>query len=129
MTTTTKPSEKELTDYYRKIEKALPCSAETKKKILFDLKSNIAEYLDEYPEAEMSDIINHFGTPDLFASEYVASLEDAELNKKVHKSKWIKRGVIIAVAVVVLLTAITTIWIIAENHKAADYYYQEDIIE
>lgn len=95
MTTTTKPSEKELTDYYRKIEKALPCSAETKKKILFDLKSNIAEYFDEYPEAEMSDIINHFGTPDLFASEYVASLEDAELNKKVHKSKWIKRGVII----------------------------------
>lgn len=92
MTTTTKPSEKELTDYYRKIEKALPCSAETKKKILFDLKSNIAEYFDEYPEAEMSDIINHFGTPDLFASEYVASLEDAELNKKVHKSKWIKRG-------------------------------------
>ena len=92
MTTTVKPSEKELTDYYRKIEKALPCSTETKKKILFDLKSNIAEYFDEYPEAEMSDIINHFGTPDLFASEYVASLEDAELNKKVHKSKWIKRG-------------------------------------
>ncbi len=129
MTTTTKPSEKELTDYYRKIEKALPCSAETKKKILFDLKSNIAEYFDEYPEAEMSDIINHFGTPDLFASEYVASLEDAELNKKVHKSKWIKRGVIIAVAVVVLLTAITTIWVIAENSQDAGYYYQEDIIE
>ena len=129
MTTTTKPSEKELTDYYRKIEKALPCSAETKQKILFDLKSNIAEYFDEYPEAEMSDIINHFGTPDLFASEYVASLEDAELNKKVHKSKWIKRGVIIAVAVVVLLTAITTIWVIAENSQDAGYYYQEDIIE
>ena len=106
MTTTVKPSEKELTDYHRKIEKALPCSTETKKKILFDLKSNIAEYFDEYPEAEMSDIINHFGTPDLFASEYVASLEDAELNKKVHKSKWIKRGVIIAVIAVILLSAI-----------------------
>lgn len=129
MTTTMKSNDKELTDYYRKIEKALPCSAETKKKILFDLKSDIAEYLDEYPEAEMSDIINHFGTPDLFASEYVASLDDAELNKKVHKSKWIKRGIIIAVAAIVLLTAITTIWVIAENHKTADYYYQEDIIE
>lgn len=129
MTTTTKPSEKELTDYYRKIEKALPCSTETKKNILFDLKSNIAEYLDEYPEAEISDIINHFGAPDLFASGYVASLEDAELNKKVHKSKWIKRGVIIAVIAVILLSAITTIWVISENHKAADYYYQEDIIE
>lgn len=129
MTTTVKPSEKELTDYYRKIEKALPCSTETKKKILFDLKSNIAEYLDKYPEAEMSDIINHFGAPDLFASEYVASLEDAELNKKVHKSKWIKRGVIIAVIAVILLSAITTIWVISENYKAADYYYQEDIIE
>lgn len=129
MTTTTKPSEKELTDYYRKIEKALPCSAETKKKILFDLKSNIAEYFDEYPEAEMSDIINHFGTPDLFASEYVASLEDAELNKKVHKSKWIKRGVIIAVIAFILLTAITTIWVIAENSQTSVPYYSEDIIE
>lgn len=77
----------------------------------------------------MSDIINHFGTPDLFASEYVASLEDAELNKKVHKSKWIKRGVVIAVIAFILLTAITTIWVIAENSQDADYYYQEDIIE
>lgn len=129
MTTTMKSNDKELTDYYRKIEKALPCSAETKKKILFDLKSDIAEYLDEYPEAEMSDIINHFGTPDLFASEYVASLDDAELNKKVHKSKWIKRGIIIAVAAIVLLTAITTIWVIAENSQHTGYYYQEDVIE
>lgn len=125
MTTTTKPSEKELTDYYRKIEKALPCSTETKKKILFDLKSNIAEYLDEYPEAEISDIINHFGAPDLFASGYVASLEDAELNKKVHKSKWI----IIAVIAVILLSAITTIWVISENSQHAGYYYQESVIE
>lgn len=129
MTTTTKPSEKELTDYYRKIEKALPCSTETKKKILFDLKSNIAEYLDEYPEAEISDIINHFGAPDLFASGYAASLEDAELNKKVHKSKWIKRGVIIAVIAVILLSAITTIWVISENSQHAGYYYQESVIE
>lgn len=129
MTTTTKPSEKELTDYYRKIEKALPCSTETKKKILFDLKSNIAEYLDEYPEAEISDIINHFGAPDLFASGYVASLEDAKLNKKVHKSKWIKRGVIIAVIAVILLSAITTIWVISENSQHAGYYYQESVIE
>lgn len=129
MTTTTKPSEKELTDYYRKIEKALPCSAETKKKILFDLKSNIAEYFDEYPEAEMSDIINHFGTPDLFASEYVASLEDAELNKKVHKSKWIKRGVIIAViAFIVIIAAAATVMIIKNNQESAPYHYQ-DVIE
>ena len=129
MTTTTKPSEKELTDYYRKFEKALPCSAETKKKILFDLKSNIAEYFDEYPEAEMSDIINHFGTPDLFASEYVASLEDAELNKKVHKSKWIKRGVIIAViAFIVIIAAAATVMIIKNNQESAPYYYQ-DVIE
>lgn len=129
MTTTTKPSEKELTDYYRKIEKALPCSAETKKKILFDLKSNIAEYFDEYPEAEMSDIINHFGTPDLFASEYVASLKDAELNKKVHKSKWIKRGVIIAViAFIVIIAAAATVMIIKNNQESAPYYYQ-DVIE
>ena len=129
MTTTMKSNDKELTDYYRKIEKALPCSAETKKKILFDLKSDIAEYLDEYPEAEMSDIINHFGTPDLFASEYVASLDDAELNKKVHKSKWIKRGVVIAVAaVIVIIATAATIMTIKNNQESAPYYYQ-DVIE
>lgn len=111
------------------MRKRYPVQQKQKKKILFDLKSNIAEYFDEYPEAEMSDIINHFGTPDLFASEYVASLEDAELNKKVHKSKWIKRGVIIAViAFIVIIAAAATVMIIKNNQESAPYYYQ-DVIE
>lgn len=73
----------------------------------------------------MAEVREHFGTPNEFAKESMSVLDDDEIQRQIKKSKYIKRIVAILVAVLVLIFAITAVWIIAENSRTAVYYSEE----
>ena len=78
--------DKKLVVYYKQIEQKLVCSAETKRKIVQHLKQDVMDYLDEKPNATIDDdIIQHFGSPDVFAAEYISGFEDDEIDKRISK--------------------------------------------
>lgn len=120
---------KELANYYKAIEKKIHTSKSIKKKILHSLESDIADFIEEYPEKSVTDVINHFGEPADFAKESLSILDETEIQNEVRKSKWIKRGILIVVAAIVLIAAIVAVCIIIDNSQTAVYYYSDGVIE
>jgi len=76
-----KKLETELREYYAQIRKQISDSA-MQKKITDDLRSDVQAYLSENPEADFSDIVARFGTPDEISDYYIASKEPHELKGK-----------------------------------------------
>lgn len=120
---------KELTNYYNAVKKELHCPKVIKKRILHSLESDVADFIEEHSSLDEQDLIEHFGAPQDFAVESLSAMDENELNKAIHKSKWIKRGIIIVVTAIVALATVATIWIITENSQSVAYYYEEVITD
>ena len=61
--------------YYRQISSWLPCSQQQKKEILEKIKSNVSDYLEENPEADIRQVQAWFGTPEAIAAAYVDEMD------------------------------------------------------
>ncbi len=122
--------DKKLVVYYKQIEQKLVCSAETKRKIVQHLKQDVMDYLDEKPNATIDDdIIQHFGSPDVFAAEYISGFEDDEIDKRISKIKKRRKWFIIALIAVVIIAAIGSTVMILENNRHVVEYYDSIIVE
>ena len=53
-----------LQQYYKELKKALRISPKGKKLILQSVEADIAEYIEEYPNATLADLESQFGTPE-----------------------------------------------------------------
>lgn len=65
--------------YYRKIRSYLPCSGRTKKRIVREIYENVNGYLEEHPNADISEIENRFGSPCAIAAGYLSDMSETEL--------------------------------------------------
>lgn len=113
--------------YYKKVWRALNCSSCTKKKILNNLKSDIEEYLEDYPNITEQEIIEKFGEPEKYAEAYISSMNNIELKKCFSINKFVKKFGIIIGLLVVLILIITVVIIISQNTKESTQYYSESI--
>ena len=95
----------ELKNYYSSIRMQMLCSAGVKKRILADLKEQIADYLEEEPNADMQMLQNRFGTPHQIAA---AALEEMPAPEVLEKLRLRKK--LIAIIGFALLAAIV-IWL------------------
>lgn len=108
-------------DYIKQSGKNCPLSF--RKKLTADLSNSIYEYLEENQSATLEDITDRFGSPEQFADEYILAMDETSRKNALHKAKWNKCCILIGVAAVVLILAITAVWIIHENSQTAGYYY------
>lgn len=88
--------------YYRIIRSYLPCSGKLKKQILMEIRTNISNYLEEFPAAEFSQIEARFGTPKSIAAAYVDDMDTQEL---LHALRIRRKITIIVVAAVLIIMA------------------------
>lgn len=92
--------------YVRRIRMCLPCPGTLKKKIISEIKMNIRQYMQEHPNAAVSQIEDHFGNPKTIVASYVADMDMVELVKAVHKRNKALRSVCAcACAALILCTA------------------------
>ena len=110
-------TQREIKSYIRQVKKACPFSF--RRKMLFSLKSGIADYIEENPDSSIDDIINHFGLPKNFATEFVASIDDKKFLRNLSVKTAIKYAAIIGFVIVVLLTVIICIIIGVERARPA----------
>ena len=80
---------KELNNYYRSIQKVLPCSGCQKRKLMADIRSSVESFLQKHPDATFDTVIAHFGTPQQIADTYAAEIPPEELQKKLKIKKWV----------------------------------------
>lgn len=114
--------------YCKDVRKNLFCSRQSKQKILHALQCDIEDFFERFPDATEQDMIEHFGKPADFAKESLSSLEEEEIHKKVRKTKFIKRTVLIAILFICAVVLATAVWLIHENNRTVARYYTEEIV-
>lgn len=77
----------------------------------------------------MEDVLEHFGSPEKFADEYLFAMDDVERRIILHNTRWIKLVVCFGIATIILVIAIAAIWIVYENSQSVIHYDYEEIIE
>ncbi len=119
--------EAELEKYCRKIEKALVGNQTDKARILNTAKCDMEEFLEEFPDATMDDLVKRFGTPEDYAKEYASGLDSGELAQKLNVVRFRKKAIMIGVAVVVVIVLFVAVLVIRNNTRNAIRYYYEEI--
>lgn len=94
---------KELKTYYRDIRKALPCGWFHSRRLMKDLRSSVAQFLQESPNATLQDITNRFGTAQQIAEAYAEQLSPEKLRKNISIRKRIVAIVAISCALAVAI--------------------------
>ena len=62
------------------------------------LRCDLADYLEEHPDAAPEALYASFGKPEDFAKEYVANMDGEELGKRLHATRFQKRALTIFLA-------------------------------
>ncbi len=108
--------EQHLDIYYKTIEEHLECPTWVRKKFMELLKNDIADYVDENPDATMEDICTVFGDPFEPNNELLRVLEREYLKK-------LKRRLVICYGLIGILTIslLVVIWFFLNYVNNNDY--------
>ena len=118
--------DKDIKNYLNDISTYLVCTKKQKKIILEDIKTSIRDYIETTNINDMSEIYNHFGSPEDIAKTYLANfVKPADIKKVVSK----KKVLIIAIVIALVIFATGVITIVIENNKEHGYIVEGPAIE
>ena len=117
-----KALDKQLREYYHSVWVGLSYPGKMKKKLLERLKEQVANYLEENPDADLEMIQNRFGTPQQIAAAALEELPTPEVLQKLRIRKKLITIVGIAVLVAVLLWLGAVIVAMIHHFIAANGY-------
>lgn len=92
------------------------------------MKSGVSTYLENNDDISLDDIEQHFGTPSEIVSEYIDSIDPAELYKRLSTSRMIKISTMIVVAVVVIIGIIWTALFYSDYLESKEQYIEREVI-
>lgn len=111
--------------YLKEIENLLICDRKKKNEILDSFKNEIDDFLNNNPEAEYTELLEVFGTPQEVANELLAGESAENIKKRLNAVKCIKIGIVIVLASLFLYIALGLL----DAHKAHRGYGIEGIPE
>ena len=78
--------EKDIRQYLRNVAKALPPKG--RKTLLSDIRSGVASYLAENPQATLEDVASFVGTPEGIANDYYYANQDGrKITRKINANR------------------------------------------
>lgn len=119
--------QKIISSYLRQVKRN--CPFPFRKKLIVDLKSHLFDYFDANPGSTFEDITNHLGLPEKFADEYLLAMDETARKKAIEKTRWIKWSVLVGVAAIVLIIALTAVWMLVEVSQTRVYHSREYVTE
>ena len=115
----------EIEKYLFEIQNNLVCSNKAKKNIISEIEGFVYDYAEVKGVTDISELYEHFGTPEEMARTYLSQADP----KKIAKAVRVKKAVIIGVIVAILLFAISLVIALLDSHKSnygsIEYYYIE----
>ena len=110
--------ERALKHYLRQVKSVLP-SRELKKRLMPQISQSICNYIVAHPEADMTMLQEHFGTPMQIAGSYLYEQETAALLRKLSIRKKILAIIsgVLAAMIVIWLGFTTLATIVAHNYQ------------
>lgn len=79
--------DRQLKKYYSNISTLLPCPGGMKRNLLSGLKTQIAAYLEENPNADMETVQDRFGTPQQIVGAALEEMPTPEVLRKIRIRK------------------------------------------
>lgn len=118
--------------YCRSIRSWLPCPGKLKTMILADISENVAAYLEENPQANLSQLHAQFGTPQQIAADYVADLDMPKLLHDLRLRKRLFTAVTASISAALIAALLMWGWgigqSIVETRNETDGYFIEEIV-
>ncbi len=99
--------------YCRQVQRA--CPAAYRKRLTADLQDHISDFLEAHPDADRAALTAHFGDPREFAAEYLSSLDKEQIKKELNRTAIVRRGIILALLIVIVGITITLVTMIIWN--------------
>ena len=118
---------KKIKRYYKKVEQLLPLEQFEKKKYMDTFKSNVEDFIYEYPDSNINVIIEHFGTPESIASNFLSGEDDFYISNKISITKFKKKIIAAFIAVLFTVVALTLAYGIIDTYRANHGYYDIQI--
>lgn len=118
--------DKDVKTYLDDISRYLVCTNKQKKIILEDIEISVRDYTENANVKNMSEVYNHFGSPEDIAKAYLANfVKPTDIRKAVSK----KKVLIIAILIALVIFATGIITIVIENNKEHGYIVESPVNE
>ena len=121
---TDKKTRRWLRDYYAGVAALLPCGGREKKTLLRQLRASVEEYLSNAPEATPEELASVFGTPEQIAQSALQTADAGALRKRLS----LKKAVLLALLVIVLLYAAFIVVSLIDVHTESHGYFTEGVL-
>ena len=119
-----KTTDYELKEYFARISDSVLCDRKQKKAFLKELQSSIEEFRLSNPQATASDIEAFFGSPEQIAASFTDNADSVKLKKRLS----VKRIVLLAVILVLLIYVAFVVISLIDVHTEAHGYFEEGIL-
>lgn len=97
--------------YLRTVQNLLDCPADIQKQLMQRLRSSVTAYLEDYPDADQSCLIQTFGTPEQCATELLSEYYPTTIAVQKKKRQHMRLAVILlAVVLALALFAAGYLW-------------------
>ena len=117
---------KKIKHYLHEISASLPAGYPNKKRLLRTLQQNIYDFLEEYPDTDWEDVIEHFGASCDIAQSYIEEFSDTELatSYKTHHRNIFVSTIICFIVFIFLILAIYSFYLWKQTH---DFIIEETL--
>lgn len=109
--------------YLTEVKRALKNAKAYQKSVIVKLDADIQEYISENPDATEAEFLTHFGNPDDYATEYVATMSPSEQKAKLSVKKRIVMAVIAGILAALLIWGIGIVTFLIESDAVDSGYY------
>lgn len=110
-TSTLQPTEKLLQQYRTKLMQSMAAVPAMQNSTVAQMTDSIATYLDEHPQADYSDLVQVFGTPEQAAECLLNDMDAEQIKNALASYRWKKQFLILAAGIL----AAVLIWFAGIN--------------
>ena len=100
--------EKQLKQYLKEIRLPVPVYGKEERVFIKDLKASMTEYIELNLGCTWEDVVSHFEEPEDAVYNYITSLDQPQLCKRISLRKTITKAIVIITIVVVVVLSVKT---------------------
>lgn len=98
----------QLKQYFKQIKLLLPIYSKDEKIFMKDLQQSMQDYIEEHPACTYEDIVDHFEEPADVVHNYISSLDQFQLCKRISLKRTVRNAIVIVVIAVIAALCIRT---------------------
>ncbi len=117
--------QKEFTNYVMRAGKK--CHTSYRRELTAELQNSLSDFIEDTPNHTMADVLEHFGSPEKFADEYLLTMDETERRTVLHKARWIRKAVSAGMAIAILIIAVVVGWIVHDNSQSVAFIMKKYI--